>query len=264
MGLHPGGRVFQHFLSYDWNVHLYDQFPDLNKTIHDFALKNYWRFLPRTAFVLNGSFQLVQYNQDARDGGFANVNSTPLRITGGLSGLITPRLSVRLFGGWGLGFYEQNESFNSVLVDTQVAYAFGSLAEKNKLFLGYERNFQDSSIANFASYHRPYAGYEQGFSDRRLSLKIRTDALIRDYEGQIVGDFVNPSSNTVTINEGLDDLLVSASVGLDFNLYKWWSVGVAYAFSANLTDDVLAVSDGSEIVREYVRHLVSLNTTVRY
>lgn len=264
MGLHPGGRVFQHFLSYDWNVYLYDQFPDLNKTVHDFTLKNYWRFLPKTAVVLNGDFQIVQYSQQTREEGYVNINSTPLRINGGLSGLITRRMSVRLLGGWGIGFYDANESFNSFLIDTQLAYAFGNLAEKNKLFLGYERNFQDSSIANFASYHRPYAGYEQGFSDRRLSLSIRVEALIREYEGEIVGDFLNPAGDTISINEGLDDLLINAGVGLDFNIYKWWSVGARYGFSANLTDDIISVNGSPEIVREYVRHLVSLNTTVRY
>lgn len=265
IGVHPGGRVFQHYLSYDWNVYLFDEFPDLNKQIHDFTLKNYWRFLPKTAAVLNADFQLVQYAQAARASGtFANVNSNPLRITGGLSGLITKRLSLRLLGGWGIGFYNAGPNFNSVVLDTQATFAFGNLAEKNKLFLGYERNFQDSSIANFASYHRPYAGYEQGFGGQRLRLTIRGEALIRDYQGAPTGDFINASGDTVTITAGLNDLLIAANAGLEFNIYKWWSVGAHYNFSTNLTNDVFRVSDGSEVVREYARHLVTLSTTVHY
>ncbi len=265
LGVHPGGRVFQHFLSYDWNVHFFDEFPDLNKTVHDLTLKNYWRFLPKTAAVLNADLQIIQYSQDTRDvGDFANVASTPLRLTAGLSGLFTRRMSAKLLGGWGFGFYQAGPDFSSFLIDAQIAFAFGNLAEKNKLFLGYERNFQDSSIANFASYHRPYAGYEQGFGNRRLLLSIRGDATIRQYEGSPLGDFLSPSGESVTINAGLDDLLIGVNTGLDYNIKKWWSVGLHYHFNANLTDDVLNVGDGSEIVREYSRHLVLLSTTVKY
>ena len=264
LGVHPGGRVFQHFLSYDWNIYLYDEFPDLNRQAHDFTLKNYWRFLPKTAFVLNGDFQIVQYNEDSRAGGFDNVNSTPLRITGGLSGLITRRLSLRLLGGWGFGFYGTGESFSSYLFDTQAAFAFGNLAEKNKLFLGYERNFQDSSIANYASYHRPYAGYEQGILNQRLRLSARAELLMRDYAGSPVGDFVGGTGDVITINEGLNDLLIGANVGIEFNIKRWWQVGARYHYTANLTDDVLVVSGGDDIVREYSRHLITLDTTLRY
>lgn len=262
LGIHPGGRVFQHYLSYDWMLYAYDEFPDLNKQAHDFTLKNYWRFLPRTAVVLNGDFQIVQYaDAGARP---TNIGSKPLRVTGGLSGLITRRLSLRLIGGWGWGFYSAGDDFSSFLLDTQLAFDFGNLAEKNKLFLGYERNFQDASISTYASYHRPYAGYEQGFANRRLRLSIRGEAMIRSYENPLQGDFATASGETVSVVGQLDDLLVAANAGLEFNIYRWWVVGGRYHFGANFTDDRFAVSDGSEVVREYTRHLVTLTTTVRY
>lgn len=262
LGVHPGGRVFQHFLSYDWIITRYDQFAGLNKQAHDFTLKNYWRFLPRTAAMLAADFQVIQYAEPTRNGGLENVNSTPLRLTAGLSGLITPRLSLRLHGGWGFGLYQSGEDFSSVLLDTQLAYAFGTLAHNNKLFLGYERNFQDSTIANFATYHRPYTGYHHAFANRRLNLRIEVDALLRDYVGAPSGSFPG-ASGTVTINDGLNDALIGATGALSVAVKKWWDLGLTYRFQANLTDDVVTV-DGDEFVREYQQHILSLTTTFRY
>ncbi len=263
LGVHPGGKVFQHYLSYDWNIHLHDELPDLNRQIHDFTLKNYWRFLPKTAAVLSASYALYRYSTTERIGGiYSNTNSNPLRITGGLTGLITNRVSLRLIAGWGWGFYESGSSFTGILFDTQLAYMFSGTG--NRLYLGYERNFQDSSIANFATYHRPYAGYEHLILNQRLKLNVEADGMIRDYFGSPSGDFPVPG-DTLSIQEDLQDLIVRVSVGAEFNIYKWWSVFARYHFAANFTDDVVTSTiPANDAVREYQRHLVTLGTTFRY
>lgn len=265
VGLHPGGKVFQHFFSYDWSVVLHDELPDLNRQLHDFTLSNHWRFLPRTAVVLVGDYQLIRYNQPTRLGGaFPNVNSNPLRVSAGISGLVTNRLSLRLMGGWGWGFYGDSPSFTGLVVDTQAAYAFGVVAEKNRMYLGYQRNFQDASIANYAQFHRPYAGYNQTIFNDRLSLSLRAEMMIRDYVGAPSGSFDGPGGQ-VAIDGDLGDLLVSGGVGVGYNIRKWWSVGARYGISANFTDDVVVVTESSEdVVREYVAHRISLVTTIRY
>jgi hypothetical protein len=263
LGVHPGGKVFQHFLSYDWTIVTVDRVPDIDRQIHNFTLKNYWRFLPRTAAVLTGDYSLIRYNEPNRNGVFENVNSTPLRVSAGLTGLITKTLSLRIIGGWGWGFYDDETSFSGVVLDTQVTYRPGPVDDKNRLFLGYTRNFQDSTIANFATFHRPYAGYEQSIAGR-IGLSIGANAMIRDYEGAPEGTFAGPGGD-VTISGGLNDLKVGANAGLGFDIRKWWDVGVRYALSANLTDDVVTSEvAGNDAVREYVKHLVTLSTTVRY
>lgn len=264
-GVHPGGKVFQHYLSYDWLLFLHDELADTNRMIHDLTLKNYWRFLPRTAGVLNADFQIVQYETDARLGGaYANVNSTPLRVTGGLSGLITKRLSVRLLGGYGWSFHQGDTSFNGLLVDTLLTFVFGNLAENNRLFAGYELNFQDSLIAIYARYHRPYVGYEQGIAKQRLRFTSRVEALIRSYVGSPIGSFSGPSGDVV-INDALEDFIIRGQAGLTFKVFNWWALSLQYHLITNLTNDVIAVGGGAEdVVREYMRHLVTFGTTFKY
>lgn len=262
LGVHPGGKVFQHYLSYDWSVVFHDDIPDINRQIHNFTLKNYWRFLPRTAFVLTGDYSLIRYNEPTRLGGFRNVNSTPLRISTGLTGLITKRLSMRIIGGWGWGFYDDTTSFSGVVLDTQVTYRPGTNEDKNRLFLGYTRNFQDASIANYATFHRPYAGYQQKIGSR-VGVSVGVNAMFRDYVGAPEGTFAGPSGD-VTITGGLNDLKVGANAGVSFDIYKWWDVAVRYNFSSNFTDDVVTTGGTEDVVREYQRHLVTLSTTVRY
>lgn len=265
VGLHPGGQVFQHYLSYDWTLYRHDDLPDLNRQMHDITLRNHWRFLPRTAFVLAGDYSIIRYDTLSRQGTeFQNVNSNPLRVSGGISGLITKRLSLRLTGGWGWGFYEGDAgTFSGLVVDTQLAYAFGVEPDGNRIFVGYERNFQDATIATFATYDRPYAGYAQRFFDERLSLNVRADVMIRDYVGAPAGRFTVGEADVV-IGGNLEDLLVKVTGGVSYKVRNWWSVYGQYSFNTNFTNDSIAIVGGDEVVREYQQHIITIGTTVRY
>jgi len=265
IGIHPGGKVFQHYLSYDWMLYRHDELTDINRMIHDFTLKNYWRFLPKTAVVLSGDYQLVRYDTLGRTaGGFTNANSSPLRVTGGLTGLVTNRLAVRLVGGYGWAFYDAADTFKGLLVNAELQYMFGILAENNKLYLGYERNFQDTSIADFASFHRPYAGYEQGFANNRLRLSLKGEAIFRSYVG-VPGGTYTVQNGTVTVPANLSDALIRGQAGVDFSIYKWWSISLDYQLSSNLTNDrITTTTPAGDVLREYVRHNVTFGTTIRY
>ena len=268
IGIHPGGRVFEHYLSYDWSLQLHDTTESVDRQIHDFTLRNYWKFLPRTAFVLTGDVQIVDYNDESRPVGgqnFANVESTPLRITGGLTGLITSRLALNLVGGWGFGFYADDPSFSGFLADVSLKYYFGSSAEKSNVYVGYEREFIDSTIGNFKSWHRPYLGFEQGIANRRLMLDVRADFLVRTYEGTFEGVH-NVASGQLIVPPDIDDNLLRIRAGVTFNLTRWLSTGVNYSLAANFTDDVVTSSVGTagDALRRYTQHNVGLQLTAKY
>ncbi len=267
LGLHPSGRVFQHYLSYDWTINLNDQLEDIDRQLHDFTLRNYWKFLPKTAFVLTGDLGLVRYDSPTRGRGnrtFDNVNSMPLRITGGITGLFTNRLSLKVVGGWGFGFYEEGETFSGFLADLRATYGIGSTTEKSSVYVGYERQFGDATIANFSSWHKPYAGYEQGFANRRLRLKLRGEILLRSYEGSFSG-LHSVAGGQVDIPDTLSDSLVRVKAGVAFNITRWLSTGLDYTLSSNLTEDRLDGSGSAEdTLRNYTRHFVGLGLTVKY
>ncbi len=267
LGLHPSGRVFQHFLSYDWTLNLNDQVADIDRQLHDFTLRNYWKFLPKTAFVLTGDLGIVRYENASRNRGnqtFTNVGSMPLRVTGGITGLFTNRLSLKVIAGWGFGFYDEGETFSGLLADVQATYAIGATAEKSKVYIGYEKQFGDATIANYSSWHKPYAGYEQGFANRRLRLKLRGEILLRSYEG-IFSGVHNVVGGQVNIPNTLSDSLVKVKAGLGFNITRWFSTSLDYTLSSNLTADRLTASGSAEdSLRGYTRHFVGLGLTVKY
>lgn len=259
LGLHPGGQVFQHFLGYKFHRYFHDDLPLINRNIHSLNLKNYWRFLPRTAVVLNANLAITDYDTADRGQGFANVNSTPLRISGGLTGLITQRVSARLVGGWGLSFHDEGQSFSGFLVDGQLGWQFGNKEANNKLYLGFEQGFTESTIANFVQYYRPYAGLGVGIARDRIRLDFEVEARIRDYEG------TPQSSAEFTFPETLSDTLVSGRARASFKILNWWSAFLGYRISTNITDDRITNNTfGSEAVRDYVKNVVTFGTTVRY
>jgi hypothetical protein len=253
LGIHPGGKVFQHYLSYDWILYRHEDIASINRMIHNLSLTNYWRFLPRTAATLAFDYQIVDYDDPVQTGGVVNNNSTPLRVKAGLTGLITNRISVNLMGGWGWSFHEGGgDSFSGLLLDAKLSWAFGSLSNKNNLFIGYSQGFADTTIGNFYNYYRPYAGYSQRLAER-LSLSLETDLSIREYVG--TPDFAGD----------LSDMLIGARAGLGFQITKWWTADVAYRLAVNVTNDELFnPSIGSSSLREYSKHLVTFGTTVRY
>ncbi len=265
-GLHPGGRALQHYLSYDWFVYRHDPLTDLNRMTHNFGLKNYWLFLPKTSAVLSAEYSITSYDQAARNAGpFVNSNSSPLRITGGLSGLVTNRIAVRLIGGYGWSFHDAGASHSGMLVDARGTWYFGNISADNSLFLGYARNFGEATLANFYTWDKPYAGYSQGLLNNRLRLTANVSAAFRSYGETPQGVIAGPSGDLV-LPTSLSDTLVSADAGATFNLTKWWSAGLRYGLHANFNDDVVVTTNtaASDARRDYLRHVITVETTVRY
>lgn len=248
-GLHPGDQVFQHYLTYSWLIYNHEniEIEALDRQTHHLTLANNWRFLPRTALSLTGDVQFVRYTSNVSTGNLSTNNSTPVRLTGGITGSLTNRIGVRLLAGWGWGFYETGPTSSDFLADLRVSWKFGQLSSNSSLFIGYSQGFGDSTIANYYSYYKPYAGYSQTLADR-LTLKADVSMQFRTYPGT---DF--------------DDSLLNVSAGVGFALAKWWSLDLNYNLQSNFTEDSVEITTvGDEALRAYTRHLVSLSTTIHY
>lgn len=249
LGLHPGDQVFQHYLTYAFLIFHHEnvELEALDRNVHHFTLANNWRFLPRTALNLTVDYQLINYDQLVVTDQIVTNDSSPLRITGGLSGSLTNRIAVKLVGGWGWGFYDAGVSASDFLLDSRVSWKFGDTAAQNSLFLGYSQGFGEASISNYYSYYKPYAGYSQRLAER-MTLKADLAMQLRSYPGT-----------------EYDDTLFSAAIGTTFDVTKWWSFGANYSFLANMTDDRVQITTfGDEALREYSKHVVSLSTTIHY
>ena len=269
-GLHPGGRILETYLSYDFSFYRHSRLTDLDRHTHHFGWNGHWAFLPKTAIVAEADYRMIRYDEAVRGGDRAvtprlrNVNSNPLRLMGGVRGLLTPRITIGLRGGYGWGFYDDGPTFQDWLARAELSYQFGNVEYDNRLRVGYERDFRDSVISNFYTSHRAVAGYEQGFVANRLRLELEVDAQIRNYSETGIGS-VQTESAEIIYPEQFSDLLLGVSAGTRFEIRNGWDVGVRYGFRSNFTEDeIQVVGVGEDSVRDYQRHHLMLSTQLRY
>lgn len=271
-GLHPGGRILETYASYDFSIYRHSRFEDLDRVTHHFGWNAHWSFLPQTALTAEVDYRLIRYDQDFRgeaagvspDGQLTNVDSDPLRVMGGLRGLITPRISLHLRGGYGWARYAQGATFSGPLVRVEASYQFGNVDFDNRLRLGYDRDFKDSTIGNFYTAHRALAGYEQGFVDNRLRLDLEVEAQIRDYSELGVTE-ATTEDHQFEFPEDLSDLVLGVSARTTYDIRDGWSVGARYGFRSNFTEDRILIGGTSEdVVRDFQRHQVLLTTELTY
>ncbi len=273
-GIHPGARIVDAELGYTWSRywHETDELQVLNRSRHQFRLNTKYNFLPKTGLYLDATYGLIRYDDvtglssPSGPGNIVtNVNSQPLRITGGLSGLITPRLSIKGGAGYGWSFYDAGEDFKGVIGSAALGYAYGRMDMNNVLQLGYKFSFDDFSLGNFYTNHRMFLKIKQNLVDKRLSLTGDVAFEIRDYSfdpsqfAQLAGD------------ENYDDQLLTAGAGVDYKIKDWWSAGLNYDLRWNFTDNEFLFGDPADpqtpsvpVLRRYMQHQVFLSTTLRY
>lgn len=269
VGIRPGAGVLSFDLGYHWKIYAFDNeaLESLDRDVHRFDLDINWKFLPKTSLVAMADYRLVRWNQQTRlatrdDGSFPelrNNDNNPLRVQGGLTGLLTERVSVQALAGYGASMHDQGESFSGVIGSLALAYAFGRLDLNNRLGVGYRRDFGEASVGNFFTSHQVYAGYEQNVLDKRLSFNLGGRFEYRDY-----------STTGSTFGTDLDDQLLVGNAGVGVNATDWLNFGLDYQLSTNLTDngyviDAVDPTDPSiSVLRGYTQHLATLSMTAKY
>ena len=271
----PGDGVLQGHLSYHNNIALHNILPTADYMRHDMLGRFVWQFFPRTAALLTVDWRILQYFSESRgalnsDVGLGadvapNVNSKPLRITGGLNGLITNGLSLRIVGGYGWGFYESGANFSGVLIDTQLSYNYG-LSRRNSVSLGYARDFNDSILGSYTTSHRFSLGLKQKFGER-LSIGLQGAVSLRQLVFPISGGQVGTDGGAVVVLPSqLDDVPITLNASADYTFTKWFMLGVQYNLMMNLTDSNVAVAAGGDALggREYVQNIFMVRARFTY
>jgi hypothetical protein len=271
LGIHPGGRVFQGYLSYNWSLFDFSEAVEsLNKNEHDLQGRFVWQFLPRTAAMLTTTYSIISYDSPFRTTpsgvptALANVDSTPLRIQGGLSGLISNGLALTLLAGYGWAFYESGPSTDGLLFTGQLAYMFGP-ARKSKVSLDYNYGFQDASIGNFYTAHTFGLGYEQLLSNDDLRFDAGVGLGLRDYA---IGAASVPLSNggTGAVPSNINDMLINGNAGVSYNFTRWFDAGFNYNLRLNSSDTNVSVISGQEEItgRSYLQHVLMARVGFHY
>jgi hypothetical protein len=198
-----------------------------------------WDFLPKTAFVFDGSVGTV----NNRDSGSSNGVKLKGRI--GISGLLTKRVSLTTKGGWGSGFYSSGiepQDYSSFIGSTELKWflpsgnSSGSIATNeigvSSLAVGYTRDFSDSYLGNFYRKDREYLqlGYSAGgVFVARISAGVAQVAY---------PDFV--SAGTIIVQNGFQEVRLDGKAFGEYRPLTNLGISLAVNYDQNLSKVVAA------------------------
>lgn len=256
--IHPGGRALEVTPSVGFGVEFFDplltgtitgcmpgdptcnpaQVAQMNYGNLTFGLGGRWKFLPKTALVLDANFDYRLYFT----AGAANLPGMVLRVQAGLIGLISPRISVTLLAGYGGNLaYDAAAMANgphTPIVHVEFAYL---PTEATRLALGYVRTIQPvSSLGSFID--------DRGYLQGRLAL-IGGRLLLN---AEVAADYYWYFRPTPR-----NDLILSVGAGPTFIVTSWFDVTATYRLS--LRDSTTTAQSVN-----YFRHEALLNLNFHY
>ena len=240
--IHPGGRALEVTPKVSWGVEFFDPLlggivpgcvlgtacdpGEVNKSNYsnvNFGINARWKFLPKTAFI-------VDVNADWRTY-FANPgvgDKILFRAQAGLAGLISPRIAVTLLAGYGGDF--TNGSIHTVIGTAEFSY---TVTEQSRIAIGYARNTMAIPIIGTAIDDRGYLRGGIGLLQGRLQLNAQISA---DYF-TFLGAPTNPTAPVP--NPTRNDFLLSISGGPMFTVTSWFDVSASYTFSLRTSTETL-------------------------
>jgi hypothetical protein len=159
----PNGGVLDARLTYTNRVAIFEnaQFDDYNFMSNEVALRNRWRFLPKTALMWEGVVAYMNYfNPMATTGLF---NSLPVRTRIGLNGLLTEKLGLLVMVGYQGTYFSSGDNADTIVGQAELRYLFSRLTSFR---VGLIRDVQPSLLGNYYIRNQAYAGINQTFGGR--------------------------------------------------------------------------------------------------
>ena len=262
VSLHPGGTAERRALDvsaqYAYVLDHFVDFEEFDKQAHEMNLLASWKFYPMTALFLDATFALESW--DDPDPLRGRVDSMPLRTYLGLTGYITKRIATTLKVGYGQGFYDSGEDFQSVIGGARISWV--PLAT-TILELGYDRDFVDSYYANYYVSDRIGLRFQQRLWER---LTIVADG---GYAFLNFAEYTPPANTRVTSTQRAEQAL-DVTVKLDVDIVRYVGVEVGYELQDVFSDfqqffvDPATTQETMQDAGGYIRHQVYGSVIVRY
>lgn len=294
--IQPGGKVLTAEIGGSFTSITHSYLTDLDRNQVGVNGQVKWKFLPKTAAVLQVDWSSITYNQSQRSipfgddedrqsfldpfvgtQGLTNVDSSPLRLKAGVVGLLTNKVSVTLMGGYGQGFYDSGPDPKIFLLQSELGYEIGPTS---RAAVGYSHDFADSTFGNYRTFHRLFARYNQQLFGRvsaRLGLNYIyqqfavTDGPTLD-QVSVDGELGQPAFST---NERVDPLIVGLAE-INVGLADFVTVGGRYQLDVNTSDFTMItgirsdnpnpddINTGGTASAQFVKHRFFLVTGVRW
>lgn len=228
--IHPGGGALEITPGYQLELERFPDYPEADRTNHAATLRGRWRFMPKTAIILRSSYGWRSFgNEDI-------PAANPLRAAIGLSGLVTPRLSVLLLGGYGNTLTDRGASFEGPIGSAGLTY---KLTERMVASVGYERDFRDTVWSAYYDSHlfqgrwrQLIAGRWQVLAGAGYEIRLFSPLLVRT-PGVAIHDQVMDSRT---------DGVFRADARVEWRPNDWLSASLGYLFEKRSTDAAARVS----------------------
>jgi hypothetical protein len=203
------------------------------------GLDGRWKFLPKTAIVLESNFDYRSYI-DLR----TNHPSLLLRVMGGLQGLLTTKVAIVVKGGWGYDFASPPAAnpfptANTFLAHAEIAYL---LNEASNFRVGYYRSVEPVPVYQTVEDNRVY-GEGRMLLSGRLAL-LAYGAL--DFLGFGAG------SNRL-------DTAAIVNPSAEYQILPWLYAAAGYTFTMRLPG-----TGATALTEKYNRHEAYLRVTAAY
>jgi hypothetical protein len=236
----PGGGMFDWRLGYEYGLTYFEQaeFRGLSDFYNQVNTRGRWRFLPRTAFLYDGSVSFRRYNSAQRT--TSQLDSDPVRARIGLNGLVSPSFALLAMVGWGSSFYKglNAQQFDSVIGQAELKWyitpnpgldpAAATLA-LSSVAVGYNRDFFNSYLGDFFQRDRGYLNLTHFFGGRFLLVADAGLARI-GYPG-IFGN-----SRMTRVSSAFSTLRLETSLFGEYRVTDSLGLNATLRYSADITD----------------------------
>jgi hypothetical protein len=276
----PGGGRLEVNASYTFGLDFFE--PQLsnpaitavNVYYHRVNLHGQWSFFPKTAVYLDFTETPYIYANPNAAVQFGHSNSYPFHVIAGLNGLITTKLSLNGWIGYGNGFYSDYRNPISGMLQhpPNPNTAVGGLDIRWKPTmlstggLGYKHDFQNSLLGEYYDLDQVYISWAQLLWRFTATARLQYQSV--RYAGVLNSGITPPGGPPASAATPVsrDDNNLMFDLRVDYPFKDWLIASVGYSLQYNNTDARLApVTPGGALVPlGYTKHEPWLRLAVLY
>lgn len=258
VSFHPGEvperRPLEISLQGAYSVDRFEDFTFGDSNVIRTRLAGAWRFLPRTAALLDATWDFRDFVDESNQ---FTSGSKPWRVQGGLAGALTNRVTFRLTAGWGNSSHETGASFNSVIGQVSLGY---SPSATTFLSVGYSRDFQQAYYGNFLDANKGSFTLQQRFGN----LMELTGWFNFTYG--VYGEFRDIPANTKVTQANRKDYILDGGLRARIEFSRLIGVEVGYTLRGVLTNFRIESTQNDAVldVGAYTAHEIFAGLAIRY
>jgi len=249
---HPGTGRLDLQLGYVFGLDMFEveQLKDLNLIYNKINLRGSWKFFPKTALWIEAQETIYTY---LRPGLLQHPDSYPLRVMAGVTGLLTFKLTLNVWIGYGNGFYVSGPSPNTAIGGLELRWRPTMLSTGA---LGYRHDFTNSLLGSFYDVDAVYISWSQYFWKFMLGARLQYQNI--RYQG------IGPNQAVVTMNGQRTDNNIQVDVNLDYVIRDWARLSLFYVLQYNDASAQINLGPQGIIPANYLKNEVGLRMTLAY